>query len=419
MDDQTVNNQSPVKVYSEIGTLKTVILHRPGAELENLTPDTLTELLFDDIPYLKVAQEEHDKFAALLHGRGVDVIYYDQLAAGALSDQAIKEEFVRDMLHGSKQSDRRISDALRNYLLSMDTQQMVSKIMAGVRKDEVKIATENSTSLEEMVSADSDYPFYLNPMPNLYFSRDYAAAIGNGMTVNHMHFPARRRESLFMKYILRHNPRFSSANVPVWYDRDNRWSVEGGDEQIWNNETFAIGLSQRTEPGAVEKIAARLLEDGGFKRVVALEIPKSHALMHLDTVLTMVDYNKFTVFPGIMDRLGKMNIFILTRRDDGSLRVEHRENLLDVMREVLGRNDIDLLPTGGHDQIASEREQWNDGSNTLAIAPGVVVTYDRNYVSNNLMRQHGLEVLEIPGAELGRGRGGPRCMSMPLWREDI
>lgn len=419
MDDQTINNQSPIRVYSEIGKLKTVILHRPGAELENLTPDTLTELLFDDIPYLKVAQEEHDKFAGLLRERGVDVLYYDQLAAGALSDQGVKEEFVRDMLHSSKQSDRRITDALHNYLLSMDTQQMVSKIMAGVRKDEVRIATENSTSLEEMVSADSDYPFYLNPMPNLYFSRDYAASIGNGMTVNHMHYPARRRESLFMKYILRHNPRFSNSNVPIWYDRDNRWSVEGGDEQVWSSETFAIGLSQRTEPGAVEKIATKLLSDGGFKRVVALEIPKSHALMHLDTVLTMVDYNKFTVFPGIMDRLGKMNIFILTRRDDGSLHVEHRENLLDVIREVIGRNDIDLLPTGGHDQIASEREQWNDGSNTLAIAPGVVVTYDRNYVSNNLMRQHGLEVLEIPGAELGRGRGGPRCMSMPIWREDV
>lgn len=419
MDDQTVNNQSPIKIYSEIGRLKTVILHRPGAELENLTPDTLTDLLFDDIPYLKVAQEEHDKFAGLLRERGTDVLYYDQLAAGALADQEVKEEFVRDMLHSSKQSDRRITDALKNYLLSMDTQQMVSKIMSGVRKNEVKIATENATSLEEMVSADSNYPFYLNPMPNLYFSRDYAAAIGNGMTVNHMHFPARRRESLFMKYILRHNPRFSNSDIPVWYDRDNRWSVEGGDEQVWSKETFAIGLSQRTDPGAVEKIAAKLLVDGGFKRIVALEIPKSHALMHLDTVLTMVDYNKFTVFPGIMDRLGKMNIFIITRRDDGSLHVEHRENLLDVIREVLGRDDIDLLPTGGHDQIASEREQWNDGSNTLAIAPGVVVTYDRNYVSNNLMRQHGLEVLEIPGAELGRGRGGPRCMSMPIWREDI
>ena len=418
-------DETPVNVKSEIGRLRVVILHRPGAELENLTPDTLTELLFDDIPYLKVAQEEHDHFANLLRNRGAEVLYYDALAAESLTDETTREHFVRDILHSSKQSDRRVSAALSDYLLSMDPPTMVRQIMAGVRKKDVRIAVENSTSLETMVECggekfcESGYPFYLDPMPNLYFSRDYAAAIGHGMTINHMHFSARRRESLFMKYILQHHPRFKDQNVPIWYDRDGRWSVEGGDEQIWNRETVAIGLSQRTQPGAIEQIATKLLAESDFKRIVALEIPKSHALMHLDTVLTMVDYNKFTVFPEIMDRLGKMNIFILTRRDDGELNIEHRENLLYVIREVIGRDDIELLPTGGGDQIASEREQWNDGSNTLAIAPGVVVTYDRNYVSNRLMRERGLEVLEIPGAELGRGRGGPRCMSMPLKREEV
>ncbi len=418
MENQQYDNNNPIKVYSEIGRLKTVILHRPGEELENLTPDTLKELLFDDIPFLRVAQEEHDRFAQLLRDRGADVLYYDQLAAGALSDYNVKDRFVWDMITNSKQSDRHVSRAIHDYLMSMDTNQMVRKIMAGVRKSEVKVFSQNSTSLEAMV-ADSNFPCYMNPMPNLYFSRDYSAAIGNGMTVNRMHFPARRRESLFMKYILQYNPYFAGKNVPVWYDRDNRWSVEGGDEQVWNSETLAIGLSQRTEPGAIEKIAQRLLHDSSFKRIVTLEIPKSHALMHLDTVLTAVDYNKFTVFPSIMDNLGKMNIYIIEQREDGSMHVQHRENLLDVMREVTGRDDIQLLPTGGDDPIASEREQWNDGSNTLAIAPGVVVTYDRNYVSNELMRRNGLEVLEIPGAELGRGRGGPRCMSMPIWREDI
>lgn len=408
----------PVHVFSEIGKLKTVILHRPGVELENLTPDTLTDLLFDDIPYLRIAQQEHDNFAKLLSDRGADVLYYDQLAVGALLSQEIKEQFVYDILHSSKQGNRRVSDALRDYLLTMETAEMVRKIMSGVQKSEVKVATENTSSLEAMVG-ENNYPFYLNPMPNLYFSRDYAAAIGNGMTVNHMHFPARRRESLFMKYILRYNPRFAGKDVPIWYDRDNRWSVEGGDEQVWSNDTLAIGLSQRSEAGAIEKIAGKLLKESKFKRVVALEIPKSHALMHLDTVLTMIDRNKFTVFPGIIDHLGKMNIFILTMREDGVVQTEHRENLLNVMREVIGRDDIELLPTGGDSQIAAEREQWNDGSNTLAIAPGVVVTYDRNYVSNDLMRKRGVEVLEISGAELGRGRGGPRCMSMPIWREDL
>jgi arginine deiminase len=411
-------NESPINVNSEIGKLKAVILHRPGGELENLTPETLTELLFDDIPYLKIAQEEHNQFANLLKDRGAEVLYYDKLAIESLSDNEVRHRFVHDMLHESKQSERRVTQALYNYLMNMSLPDMVHKIMTGVRKTEVKLATENATSLEAMV-AESDFPFYLNPMPNLYFSRDYAAAIGQGMTVNHMHFPARRRESMFMKYILAHHPRFAGKDVPVWYGRDNRWSVEGGDEQIWNADTVAIGLSQRTEAGAIEKIATKLLAESNFKRVVALEIPKSHALMHLDTVLTMVDYDKFTVFPEIMDHLGKMNIFIVTLDDRKNLKVERRENLLDVMKEVTGRDTIQLLSTGGNDRIASEREQWNDGSNTLTIAPGVVVTYDRNYVSNGLMRKAGLEVLEIAGAELGRGRGGPRCMSMPIWREEI
>lgn len=410
--------QELVNITSEIGKLRTVVLHRPGTELENITPDTMTDLLFDDIPYLKIAQEEHDHFAKLLRDHGAEVLYYDVLTAEALADENIREQFVRDMLHGSKQADRRVSAALREHLLSMDTLDMVQKIMAGIRKKDIRLAYENSTTLEELVDSEG-YPFYLDPMPNLYFSRDYAAAIGHGMTINHMHFSARKRESLFMKYIVRYHPRFRSQNVPIWYDRDNRWSIEGGDEQVWNRETMAIGLSQRTAPGAIEQLATELLAESDFKRVIALEIPKSHALMHLDTVLTMIDHNKFTIFPSILDKLGKMNIFILTRREDGELKVERRENLLDVMREVIGRDDIDLIPTGGDDQIASEREQWNDGSNTLAIAPGVVVTYDRNYVSNRVMREHGLEVLEIPGAELGRGRGGPRCMSMPLAREDV
>lgn len=410
-------NEKPINVKSEIGKLRRVILHRPGAELENITPDTMTDMLFDDIPYLKVAQKEHDIFANLLRERGAEVLYYNQLAAGALADNAVREKFVEQLLNESKQNDRRSTHALKQYLLEMDTQAMVNKVMAGVRKNEVKLANENTANLEAMVAEDT-FPFYLTPMPNLYFSRDYSAAIGSGITINHMHFVARKRDSLFMEYIIKYNPLFAGKNIPIWYDRHERWSVEGGDEQVWNKDTLAIGLGQRSEPGAVEKIAERVLRSGEFQRVVALEIPKSHALMHLDTVMTSIDYDKFTVFPEIMDKMGKMNIFILTLEGE-QIRIQHRENLLDVIREVFGRNDMQLIPTGGGDQIAAEREQWNDGSNTLAIAPGVVVTYDRNYVSNAMLRKAGVEVLEISGAELGRGRGGPRCMSMPIWREDL
>ena len=410
-------NEKPINVKSEIGRLRRVILHRPGAELENITPDTMTGLLFDDIPYLKVAQEEHDVFAKILRDRGAEVLYYDQLAAGALTDEKVRQKFVDQLLRESKMSDRKISYALKKYLMAMDPQTMVRKVMAGVRKDEIVVSEEND-NLEAIVRENRS-PFYLYPMPNLYFSRDYTAAMGSGLTINHMTFGARKRDSLFMEYIIRYNPLFAGKDVPVWYDRSERWNMEGGDEQVWTKDTVAVGLSQRSSAGAIEKLADRLLKAGEFKRVVALEIPKSHALMHLDTVMTMVDVNKFTVFPEIMDNMGKMNIYILTMRENGKIKIERRSNLLDVLREILGRDDVVLIPTGDGDQIAAEREQWNDGSNTLTIAPGVVVTYDRNYVSNAALRRAGVEVIEISGAELGRGRGGPRCMSMPVWREDV
>ncbi len=409
---------SPLHITSEIGKLKTVLLHRPGYELENLTPDYLTDLLFDDIPYLDVAQQEHDRFAQVLRDRGVEVLYLDQMVTEALVGDEIKIKFVDEMLRNSKQEDRRATQALREYLLSMETNDMIRKIMAGVRKDELHLASGGVKQLHEMLG--NTYPFYLDPMPNLYFTRDPAATIGGGLTINKMHYPARRRESLFMKYIIQHHPRFSGHGIPVWYGRDNKFSIEGGDELVLSSEVVAIGISQRTTAEAIETMAAKLLAESDFKKVVAIEIPKSHAFMHLDTVFTMVDYDKFTIHPEIQDAHGKMNIFILSRNpENGQIDIDHRQDIVEVLCEVLHKDHIVLLPCGGGDVIAAAREQWNDGSNTLAIAPGVVVTYDRNYVSNQLMREHGLEVIEVPGAELGRGRGGPRCMSMPLVREDI
>ena len=420
---------SPLYITSEIGKLKTVLLHRPGGELENLTPDYLSDLLFDDIPYLKVAQEEHDAFAKVLRNHGAEVLYLDKLTTEALESPDTKSRFIRDILNNSAQGDRdyiandyvtgdHITEALYNHLQPMETLDMVHKIMAGVRKDELPIAHDGPKQLHEMLG--DTYPFYLDPMPNLYFTRDPSAAIGNGLTINKMHFPARRRESLFMKYIIEHHPRFDQYDIPAWFTRDSNSSVEGGDIAVLNKNTVTIGISQRTAAESIEAIADKLLSEGGFSQVIAIEIPKIRAFMHLDTVFTMVDFDKFTIHPAIEDNKGKMNIFVLTRNSDsGRLHVKRRSDLTDVLCEVLGKNHITLIPCGGGDIIASAREQWNDGSNTLAIAPGVVVTYDRNYVSNALIRKHGLEVIEVPGAELGRGRGGPRCMSMPLVREEV
>lgn len=408
---------SPLHVTSEIGKLKTVLLHRPGEELENLTPDYLTELLFDDIPYLKVAQQEHDTFAQALRDRGIETLYLDQLAVEALDHANMREQFVDEMLHASKQGDAQITDALKGYLLGMSTHDMVRKIMAGVRKTEVTIEHTGAKQLHELVG--NSFPFYLNPMPNLYFTRDPAATIGQGLTINRMHWPARRRESLFMEYIINHHPRFAGHNVPVWYDRSNRFSMEGGDELVLSAEVMAIGISERTTAEAIERMAAKLFAGSSFRKILAIEIPKSHAFMHLDTVFTMVDYDKFTIHPAILDSGGKLSVFVLEPGENGSISIDHQTDIQHALREALHKEHIELLPCGGGDPIASAREQWNDGSNTLAIAPGVVVTYDRNYVSNQLLRDHGLEVIEVPGSELGRGRGGPRCMSMPLIREDI
>ena len=409
---------TPLHITSEIGRLKVALLHRPGAELENLTPDYLKDLLFDDIPYLEKAQAEHDAFAQLLRDRGVEVLYLEQLVAEALADDNIRHRFIQEIIHISKQGDVRITNALKSYLFGMNTGDMVRKVMAGVRKNEVSVDFSGTKQLHEMLF--NGYPFYLDPMPNLYFTRDPAAAIGHGLTINRMHWPARRRESLFMEYIIKYHPRFSGHDIPVWYDRNNRFSMEGGDELILSPEVMAIGISERTTAEAIEKMAAKLFSGSDFKKVMAIEIPKSRAFMHLDTVFTMIDYDKFTIHPAIQDAGGNLSIYVLTPGNNpGDIHIEHLTNISEALKSALHKDHIDLIPCGDGDAIASAREQWNDGSNTLAIAPGVVVTYDRNYVSNKLLREHGIEVLEIEGAELGRGRGGPRCMSMPLVREDI
>ncbi|WP_242235981.1 arginine deiminase [Bacillus cereus group sp. BfR-BA-01316] len=407
----------PIHVTSEIGELQTVLLKRPGKEVENLTPDYLQQLLFDDIPYLPIIQKEHDYFAQTLRNRGVEVLYLEKLAAEALVDKKLREEFVDRILEEGQADVNVAHQTLKEYLLSFSNEELIQKIMGGVRKSEIE--TSKKTHLYELM--EDHYPFYLDPMPNLYFTRDPAATVGDGLTINKMREPARRRESLFMEYIIKYHPRFANHNVPIWLDRDYKFPIEGGDELILNEETIAIGVSARTSAKAIERLAKNLFSrQNKIKKVLAIEILKCRAFMHLDTVFTMVDYDKFTIHPAIQGPKGNMNIYILEKgSDEETLKITHRTSLMEALKEVLGLNELVLIPCGGGDVIASAREQWNDGSNTLAIAPGVVVTYDRNYVSNTLLREHGIEVIEVLSSELSRGRGGPRCMSMPIVRKDI
>lgn len=409
--------KNPIQVNSEIGTLKTVLLKRPGKELENLVPDHLSGLLFDDIPYLKVAQEEHDKFAQVLRDEGVEVVYLEQLAAEAIADKAVREQFIDDILAESQKTVLGHEKEIKALFKNLSDQELVDKIMAGVRKEEIQL--EMNHLVEYM---DDRYQFYLDPMPNLYFTRDPQASIGRGMTINRMYWRARRRESIFMTYILAHHPRFKDADVPVWLDRNCPFNIEGGDELILSKEVLAIGISERTSAQAIERLARQILFDdqSTFTKVLAIEIPNSRSFMHLDTVFTMIDYDKFTMHAAIFKEENQMNIFTIEKDETKQdIRISHSSQLKQTLEDALHVDNIQFIPTGNGDAIDGAREQWNDGSNTLTIRPGVVVTYDRNYVSNQLLREHGVKVIEITGSELVRGRGGPRCMSQPLYREDI
>ncbi|MBC1443614.1 arginine deiminase [Listeria seeligeri] len=406
--------ENTLNITSEIGKLRTVLVKRPGSELENITPEYLHSLLFDDIPYLKMMQKEHDYFVKTMQDAQIEVLYLENLAAEALRESGDKEIFLTKMIQESSQLD---ASALyvRDYLMSFDEKEMIKKLMSGVKKSE--IPARKKKHLNEMM--ENQYPFFLDPLPNLYFTRDPAAVIGNGVTINKMFQPARRKESMFMELILQHHPRFSKQEIPIWTDREAQFPMEGGDELILNKETILIGVSERTDARAVEQLAENLFSrETQIKRVLAVEIPETRSFMHLDTVFTMVNYDQFTIHPAIQNQQGELNVYILEQGDNG-LEITPRKDFQRVMAEVLEVPEVDFIPCGGEDVIVSAREQWNDGANTLAIAPGEVITYDRNQVSNELLRSAGIKVHEVISSELSRGRGGPRCMSMPLARENL
>ncbi|MFJ1627424.1 arginine deiminase [Marinilactibacillus psychrotolerans] len=404
-----------INVTSEISKLNSVLLKRPGREVENLTPNTMHDLLFDDIPYLPIIQQEHDAFANVLKDNGAQVYYLEKLAAEAIEHSHSKEKIVQQFINESDIHEIDIANELSNYLFSMDTQSMVDKIMSGIRNDEVDI---HSTSLAWSADHQKKSLFLMQPMPNLYYTRDPANILGGGISINNMTYTARKRESLFMEIIVKYHPDFKDSGLNIWRDRMVSTSIEGGDVLVLNEEVLAIGISQRTSGRAIEELAKTLFSSNStFKKILAIEIPHVRAMMHLDTVFTMIDTDKFTIHPGIQSLDGKMSVYVLQPgKHKGEIEVKHQTDLSKALMEALKISELALIPCGGGDAIAAPREQWNDGSNTLAIEPGVVVTYNRNYVSNDLMREYGVKVLEVPSSELSRGRGGPRCMSMPLSR---
>ena len=399
---------------SEIGRLKRVLLHRPGGELENLMPDYLERLLFDDIPYLREAQKEHDAFADCLRSQGVEVVYLTDLVVESLTDGDVRRELLRQFLDEADIQDSRTREAVEEYLSAMPDQEMVPAMMAGVRKSQLR--TGSARLGDYLSAAGDDYPFAVDPMPNLYFTRDPFATIGTGVSLHKMHTVTRNRETLFGKFIFEHHPLYK--NAPRWYDRGLTSSLEGGDILILSPQVLAVGISQRTREDSIDTLAEAVLSyDGTFRKVLAFDIPKTRSFMHLDTVFTMVDRDKFTVHPNI---LGQLTVFVMELDENRKMTIRQEDGRLeDILKEHLGLDSVTLIPCGRGSEIDAAREQWNDGSNTLAIAPGEVVVYARNYVTNQSLEEAGIRIHTIPSAELSRGRGGPRCMSMPLWREDL
>lgn len=406
-----------INIHSEIKPLKRVLVHRPGNELLNLTPDSLSRLLFDDIPYLPVAQQEHDQFVRIMRDNGVEVVYLEDLMTETLDlVPEIKEQFVRQFIYEAGVRTPKYRGLFYDFLMSYDNnRQLVLKTMEGTKLEEILVSkARKGKSLVDMITEDGK--FIADPLPNLYFTRDPFASIGEGISLNKMYSVTRCRETIYAEYIFAYHPDYKDQ-VPKYYDRYEAFSIEGGDILNLSANTLAIGISQRTTPDAIEILAKNIFANKTkIKTILAFNIPVCRAFMHLDTVFTQIDVDKFTYHPGIM---GTLEVFEITKGDkeDELNVVKKTASLEKILEEYLGR-EVTLIPCAGGDKISAEREQWNDGSNTLCIAPGTVIVYDRNNVTNEILRKNGINVLEMHSAELSRGRGGPRCMSMPLIRKD-
>lgn len=403
-----------LNIESEIGKLKKVLIHRPGKELERIVPDSLKELLFEDIPWLKRMQEEHDAFAAILKKRGAEVYYVEDLLKDILKNTSARENLINEVLDQNPSSGNYIDGFLSEYLMSLDSDALGEALIAGVLQKELDHMDRHRV-LTDYLKGPEPYAFYLNPLPNLYFMRDPAVAIHDGMCISSMATRTRKRESHYMEAIYEHHPMFAACENKAFYKDSNFFSVEGGDVLILSSKVVAVGCSERTAVHGIEVLANNLFNaDLGIEKVLAVKIPNNRAFMHLDTVFTMVDYDKFIVYPGILEQVEAV---VMTPGGKDYLNYEWTDSLKGALKSVLGLPAINLIESGGGNPVTAAREQWNDSTNTLAIAPGVIVAYERNERSNEVLCDNGIEVIGIEASELVRGRGGPRCMTMPLYRE--
>lgn len=403
-----------IQVQSEVGKLKSVLLHRPGRELESLTPQYLDSMLFEDIPYLGQMQQEHDQFAELLRSEGCVVHYVEQLLADVLKDDRLRRVAVAHLVESAQIFSPSLRESIEEYIGAAKPDELVSYCIGGLLKSEIDSKVRHRTLSYYIREA---YPYYISPLPNLYFTRDPATVVGDSMMIHTMKTESRRRENWLLSMIAENHPLFAQGRHMSNYSHGS--SIEGGDILVLNEECAAVGCSARTGVWAIEAFARAMMspvEIGGegLQEVLVVQIPYTRAYMHLDTVFTMVHRDAFAIYGGIMHAL---KVFSIRMGRNDTLQIDEESSLESALKRILHVPAIRLIQSGGKDKIVSAREQWNDSTNTLAIAPGKVITYRRNVVSNEILSEQGITVLPISGSELVRGRGGPRCMSMPLSRE--
>ncbi|MFT4084506.1 MAG: arginine deiminase [Nocardioides sp.] len=395
---------------SEVGRLGTVLLHRPGRELTRLTPRNNDKLLFDGIPWVARAQEEHDGFAAALRERGVEVLYLTELLTETLADDGARAQAIATALGGSERGALTLGDTMRTYLAGFLSEaspaELTDHLTAGIRNDEVRGGFGLVTSL----LAHDD--FLLDPLPNLLFTRDSSVWIRDRAAITSLAMPARRRETELTELIYAHHPRFTGTPRIHGPHLEH---VEGGDVLLLAPGVIAVGVGERTTPAGAERLARQVFGHRLAHTVLAVPIAQERATMHLDTIATLVDVDKMVIYPNVAQSLVAHAV---TDAGDGELAIADARPFLEAAAEAMGIEELHHVDTG-LDPVSAEREQWDDGNNTLALSPGVVVAYERNQQTNAALAAAGIEVVTIAGAELGSGRGGPRCMSCPIARTPL
>ena len=401
-----------INVKSEIGPLKRVMLHRPGVELANLMPDFLERMLAEDTPDVEMAGREHDVFAGILRDAGVDVVYIEKEFAKIVEDDPVRRAFIDDFVEIGVKGDS-LQPAVREYLLSVPSEGLFDAVAKGITRADLKDI--EPKPIQAVI--EDDYPFVTDPLPNIYFTRDISFSIGTGLAISAMSMPARMRETLFIRYLHKYAEKFGAGKVDLLYDYNCGCPIEGGDVLALSDKCVAIGCGERTTEAAIEKLAKTLFTRG-YEKVLLFKNPQSRTYMHLDVLMTHVDYDKFLAHPCMSHKW--FDVYELTPAGNGGVTVTRTTDGVDrILERALHLDHVSFIEMGGGNDIVYKREHWNMGSNSLAIAPGNIITYDRNHVTNELLDKAGVHVNPIPGGELSRGRGGPRCMSMPMLREEI